>query len=301
MTDTRAPLSESIAVQRLARMSDVWKREQPGESEIDAAYARFRRRRAEAALHIAGEREIPLAWHFAMGVGVGCLSLLAIRTLVSAPTSQPETYASAASVPAPAEPVATAPTAAEPASDAGVYVLRGGVRVDVSRATSFDVGAGEVVDVVVAGKVQRFEGPGIVEIEVTPEDVSGWSCEFTPLLQGPAEGAPAGVQLGVPLGVAPSGSEAVGDGESSRAPQSWAEVARALAGGDHAAASRALEDLGQSESPRTRDAARLALAQLWLSEGDAERARPVLQQLAEQGATAVIRDRARDALARAGQ
>ena len=78
----------------------------------------------------------------------------------------------------------------------------------------------------------------------------------------------------------------------------WAEAADALRAGDQARAERALAPLTQTADEHTRDAARLARAQLWLAEGRRiSEARSDLQDLAATSATPLIRQRAREALA----
>jgi outer membrane PBP1 activator LpoA protein len=74
-------------------------------------------------------------------------------------------------------------------------------------------------------------------------------------------------------------------------------AADAMRAGDEVRAERALDTLAEALDPRTRDAARLARAQLWLAEGREREARAQLTSLASAGATAFIRQRARDALA----
>ncbi len=76
----------------------------------------------------------------------------------------------------------------------------------------------------------------------------------------------------------------------------WEAVSRALRVRDHAAAESALDRLITSDDAHTRDAARLARAQLWLSWGRGFPARAELEDLAATGATPVIRARARETL-----
>jgi hypothetical protein len=76
------------------------------------------------------------------------------------------------------------------------------------------------------------------------------------------------------------------------APQGWAEAAQALRRGDHAAAERAFDELARSDNLHTRDAARLARAQLWIAQARWSDARPELESLAAAGATALVRDKA---------
>ena len=76
----------------------------------------------------------------------------------------------------------------------------------------------------------------------------------------------------------------------------WHDAARALEQNDHARAERALAELGASPDQPTRDAAELARAQLWVSRGKPDQARPVLERLALRGATPLIRRRAAEIL-----
>jgi hypothetical protein len=77
----------------------------------------------------------------------------------------------------------------------------------------------------------------------------------------------------------------------------WEVAATALRAGDHLRAERALDALADASDLRTRDAARLARAQLWISQGRFDRARPDLLDLAATGVTSLIRQRASEALA----
>jgi hypothetical protein len=73
-------------------------------------------------------------------------------------------------------------------------------------------------------------------------------------------------------------------------------AAAALRIGDAETAERAFGSLAESPDPRTRDAARLARAQLWLSRGRVAEARGELGSLARRGATSLVRARAAEAL-----
>ena len=78
----------------------------------------------------------------------------------------------------------------------------------------------------------------------------------------------------------------------------WARAAEALRLNDFAAADRAFSDLGHAPDAATRDAARLARAQLWIAHGRAKEVTPVLQDLAATGATPLVRQRAAEFLAK---
>jgi hypothetical protein len=66
--------------------------------------------------------------------------------------------------------------------------------------------------------------------------------------------------------------------------------------GDYARAERAFDELIASGDAHTRDAARLARAQMWLSQGRASETRAELESLATEGATPFVRARAAEAL-----
>jgi S-adenosylmethionine:diacylglycerol 3-amino-3-carboxypropyl transferase len=76
----------------------------------------------------------------------------------------------------------------------------------------------------------------------------------------------------------------------------WRRAASALEKHDSRAADRVLEELTAGADANTRDAAWLARAQLWISDGAREKAVPVLRRLATDGATTIIRKRAQDLL-----
>ena len=89
-----------------------------------------------------------------------------------------------------------------------------------------------------------------------------------------------------------------GAGTNLGSVRAWARAAVALREDDFDAADRAFDELGHSSDPATRDAARLARAQLWISRGREAAVRPVLEQLAQSGATALVRQRAAEFLYR---
>jgi hypothetical protein len=65
---------------------------------------------------------------------------------------------------------------------------------------------------------------------------------------------------------------------------------------DYARAERSFGALVHADSPRVRDEARLARAQVWLAQGRTAEARPELEALATQGATTLTRQRASETL-----
>jgi hypothetical protein len=61
---------------------------------------------------------------------------------------------------------------------------------------------------------------------------------------------------------------------------------------DYSAAERAFDDLARSDDGRARDAARLARAQVWVTQGRTSEARSELESLAASGTTELVRDKA---------
>jgi hypothetical protein len=107
----------------------------------------------------------------------------------------------------------------------------------------------------------------------------------------------------VPLQATPESrgdSLAVERGSAHTSPGStvsaWTAAASALRVGDYARAEHAFDDLARAPDAPTRDAARLARAQVWIAEGRESEARPELEELERAGATALVRQRAADAL-----
>jgi hypothetical protein len=72
----------------------------------------------------------------------------------------------------------------------------------------------------------------------------------------------------------------------------WERVAKALEAGDWHGADSALDDLSGSGDAHARDAAALARAQLWITQGRGSEVRGTLQHLAQHGKTPLIRRRA---------
>jgi hypothetical protein len=78
----------------------------------------------------------------------------------------------------------------------------------------------------------------------------------------------------------------------------WAAAAEAMRAADYGRAETAFAALAESSDPHTRDAARLARAQVWIAQGRLGQARPELQDLALNGATEGLRSRAAAAVER---
>jgi len=80
--------------------------------------------------------------------------------------------------------------------------------------------------------------------------------------------------------------------------QAWAAAAEAMRTADYPRAEAAFADLTRASDAHTRDAARLARAQVWLAQGRVTEARPELEDLAANGATTGLRSRAAAAIER---
>jgi hypothetical protein len=119
---------------------------------------------------------------------------------------------------------------------------------------------------------------------------------FVPAPKATAENTPEDFPVEDPL-PKPRRTSAPSSSVSEPEPANpWQRAAEALADGDPAAASSAFDELSKSSDASTRDAARLARAQLWIANGESDRARAELRDLAARGSTELIRTRARAAL-----
>jgi hypothetical protein len=211
----------------------------------------------------------------------------------------------------------------------GVASLVDGLRLELKKGESLRVSLS-------GGQTSSVEGPCLVEFWSTPTEVGGWKiirddgpgtgnfAEPTPPAASGA-GAPPPVPSGASSSnegarAAPSikknGSREGGaaaalnetvtrhaggigtQGTDLRSVRAWARAAVALREDDFNAADSAFDELGRAGAPATRDAARLARAQLWISRGREAAVRPVLEQLARTGATALVRQRASELLDR---
>jgi hypothetical protein len=80
--------------------------------------------------------------------------------------------------------------------------------------------------------------------------------------------------------------------------QAWAAAADAMRAADYPRAEAAFAELTRSDDAHTRDAARLARAQVWVARGHLDDARAELEDLAANGATAALQARAAAAIER---
>jgi len=188
------------------------------------------------------------------------------------------------------------------------------------------------------GRTSELRGPCSVQFWASPSEVGGWrlsierpatsSRETVDLSADSAKGAarphataeppaprdrssnhssttsPQALQIARPdaqvatehgLEAAPIPLTGNGDVVYERA---WARAAEALRKDDFDGADRAFGELCRAPDAATRDAARLARAQLWIAHGRGAAVRPVLQNLAVTGATALVRERAAEFLSR---
>ncbi len=122
------------------------------------------------------------------------------------------------------------------------------------------------------------EPPAVAEISVDDLPVASPA----PPVSAPHRAAPS-----APAAAAP---------EAGAPPSPWTVAAAAMRAGDYVLAEAAFNELARSPEASTRDAARLARAQVWIAEGRDQEARPELRQLAADGATPLVRKRAEDAL-----
>jgi uncharacterized protein HemY len=76
----------------------------------------------------------------------------------------------------------------------------------------------------------------------------------------------------------------------------WTTAAAAMREHDYGRAELAFDELARSPDSRTRDAGRLARAQLFIAQGRFAAARAELADLAERGATSLVRERSAQAL-----
>jgi len=131
------------------------------------------------------------------------------------------------------------------------------------------------------GGADRGAAPRIEEAPLPPP----------PLRSGGGLAPSAQAVRPAPTGETPS-AERVSERE---APSPWILAAEAMRINDYAGAERAFNQLAASPDAHTRDAARLARAQLWIALGRASDARAELERLRISSATATLREQAAEA------
>jgi hypothetical protein len=239
----------------------------PSDDEISHARARFLRARARPRR--LGARALLITVVQGMVLG---LASAAAATFVADRVSPPE--------PPPAQAPATAPPPA-PA-----------VRPDGARSTRVKPPVSEPLSADVPPPVAAFEDLPRTNPRGTPQ------TEPYPAKQG-ARSAPE-VRI-APERKPPVTNDARSDSATVNraalppvpAPAGpWERVANALEAGDWHGADQALNELGNSSDGHARDAAALARAQLWITQGRGGEARGTLEHLATHGKTPLIRRRA---------
>ena len=251
-----------VSLERARRLVSAHHSVQPSDAEVSAARVRFAQRSLRQGARTRWRRLLPRA--ITAGLVLGLVAGAAAQIAVgrwAAPKDAARLYTPAAHAGGAAGPRPAIASPPEPAVE--------------PRAQDKDKDKDEAE---VAGA--RGETPHDARIAHVPSSRRVWA-PIRPRVAAPAA-APAAEGLEPRLGV--------GDAAT------WEPVAAALRAGDTSAAESALNRLAALNDARTRDAARLARAQLWLSRGRATPARDELQDLAATGATLTIRARARDAL-----
>jgi hypothetical protein len=247
------------SVERLRRLTATWSSLEPSPAEVSAARARFEARtRARAPARLVARVATAIA--LLAAVGSAAAQLLARR-----------------SHPAPAPSVARAL--------AGTTGLRSPAPPDLAVSDRRPTPA---------------PGPTLAPRAETHDRAPALSPQATPRRRPPPlarratapAGAPADRRTPQPAAAGESALPVGADGSANL----WTVAAAALRAGDHARAERAFARLADAPDAYTRDAARLARAQLWISDGRTASARAELEALAATGATAFIRARAAAAL-----
>jgi hypothetical protein len=317
------------AAERLRRMVSVWEADHVDEEAMAAAAARFQ---ARGAADHAGPRWFDVVPFASAGVAAGYL-LLAATGAISLPwKSRPAMDASTPAASTETTPMLgrvgvenglprVAPVFA--ATDEGAKSVRARPHIETARGVAplvnglrLELKHGESARVTLAdGHAAKVEGPCLVEIWSAPMEAGGWKLvreESTTPSSAVIEAPPSAGTVPRPLTapelgpaaaalketVTTQAQDATSAGANVGSVKAWARAAAALREDDFDAADRAFDELGHAADPATRDAARLARAQLWISRGRETAVRPVLEQLAQSGATALVRQRAAEFLHR---
>jgi hypothetical protein len=270
------------SVERTRRLAATWRRLAPSSAELSAACARFESRTPRRGRARAAPSALVLAVLLAAAAASGGIQIAASRrsapafpTLVGPPPAGVRAlHPSTVAMPKPALSPAPAPLAALDS-------------ITIPSATP----PHRVVPLALsphplAASPALSPSPPL-QSEVAP-------LLLLPLPAPPASGLPVPPPPPPPSDVPP----AVPAAASSPVMPTWTAAAAAMRAGDYARAEEAFTALAATSDAHTRDAARLARAQLWLSEGRVAGARAELESLIATGATALIRQSAADALRR---
>jgi hypothetical protein len=295
-------------------MREVWQADAPTEAEVAAARRRTLRRMRATDGSRPGASSVRLPFDLALGMA-GAAVLIFVLTKVIPSEREPAELAvhvpQATEVPAGDMPAGTpesrpsTPEESRGLEQAPPRIERDGVVVEVAPGTEFEVARGQTVTVIMGGQRTQVMGPRLIEFTFEADRASGFRMH----LSTPASAETQGEESPKPA-IAPEDSAAVsaGSGAKLRAepPRSvareelsaWRRAAQAMRQGDEAEAQRALGELTRSSSAANRDAAALALAQLRMASGQDALARPELERLSREGATELVRRRARELLRR---
>jgi hypothetical protein len=299
------------AVERFQRIRQAWAEQQDGELEDEHALAvaasRFQVATGRRKLEIPG----PLFFGFAGAMAALLVLLVTQRvparpgaaSVAAQPTGAAASIASARenilpAVAAPAErSLAVVPQVRGPH---GAVPLSEGLRIDLKEGETAHVELGD-------GRTSELRGPAAFEVRASSSEVSGWrlspiaAARADAVIADPDERAAHAFENGAspsPKGAEPERAIVVEKSANPKITRAWARAADALRENDFADADRAFDELCRAPDAPTRDAARLARAQLWIANGRGAEVRPVLVDLAATGATALVRQRAAELLSR---
>jgi hypothetical protein len=273
-----------IAVERTRRLLSAYRDGIPTAAEIGAARVRYARHTARRHGYGAARR-----WHL-LPRAVTIALLLAVVASAAAQIAARRVERS--------KETSQAAPAARPAHHHRAHArhrLAGAPNAGSAVDLGSDDGSDDSADL--APAVDPATAPAAATIPAPPPAVPLLAPE--PPRPAPpvaaATAAPAHLRMSArraPAAAQPAPAETPPD----RPTVSWQAAAAALRANDRVQAELALTALAETTDLRTRDAARLARAQLWLSQGNVDRARADLQDLAASGVTSLIRQSAREAL-----
>ncbi len=262
------------SVERVRRMAEAWQALEPTPAELRSARGRFARSRPGRR---GAPRMVPRAAAMVVVLAAAAAGA-AVRVVVH--------FASPTPPPVALTPPEVATPSAKPKHKGHGLAARPAAPLDPAVDDALDAPAS--AEPPEAG-VAQSSPPAEVPVDALPQAPP--VPQLTP--------APVGVHHAV-TAAAPPAPQAVPQDSPSQtdgpAPSPWVVAAAAMRSGDYAAAEAAFNELARSPDPSTRDAARLARAQVLVARGRAAEARPELRDLSIDGATPRVRKRAAEAL-----
>jgi hypothetical protein len=287
------------ACERTRRLVATWTAARPPDAEIGRARARWRRAHASSPSSFD-----PGIVRWAAGGAAMAIAVVVAANGLERAHDEISSRGAAAAPPV------------VPAMGAQAVVVRGDTRVPAVDGLVIRLGRDESANVVgTSGAVLVLRGPGTVVLRTDETMACGFRAELledrepAPVTATPAAPPPARTERElasahasaepaidpshVPTAPVPEVPAASPTGAAS----AWAIAAEAMRNGKIREADRAFADLSLSADPRERDAAKLARAELWMANGHAAEARPLLAELAASGATPLVRKRAQALLA----